>query len=309
MELLIIMLKRHCLVEEDGDFWLKIYQKKIRKKMAKMYQEGYDTYTIGDVFDMSYKQILSILDEQNIKRIYSGGRRTYTLDEHYFDDIDTPNKAYILGFLYADGWNNVEKNVIQLSLQEGDKEILDKISRELKSNKPLQYVHYEYGFEKYGLHMQNQYRLVVSSHILSQALASHGCVNNKSLILEFPHDLREELYSHFLRGYFDGDGTLCRSVRNDGKEDNYSFSLVSTYNFLIEAQKCIIDNTGVPGGNISIPSCDNGITRVLTMCGRLQTKRVMDWLYKDAELYLERKHDRYLTYFYENNSQVAQRTN
>lgn len=276
-----------------------------REKMVRMYQDGYDTYKIGAAFDMSYKQISFILNEKGIDRIYSAGKRKYTLDEHYFDNIDTPNKAYILGFLYADGWNNVDKNVIQLSLQECDKEILDKISKELKSNKPLQYIHYEYGFEKYGLHMQNQYRLLVSSYILSQALASHGCIKNKSLILEFPHNLEKNLYSHFLRGYYDGDGSLCKTARNDGKDDNYTFSLVSTNNFLVDAQKCIIENAGVPGGSITIPSHDNGITRVLAMCGKVQTKSVMDWLYKDAELYLERKYDRYLSYYYENNTQVA----
>lgn len=154
-----------------------------KNKMVNMYYDGYDTYVIGEAFDMSYKQILKVLDEKGVDRIYSGGNRKYTLNEHYFDDIDTPNKAYILGFLYADGWNDVDKNIITISLQEGDKDILDSINKEIGSNKPLIYIHCEHHFEKYGLHAQNQYRLTVSSHIMSQALAKHGCVKKKSLIL------------------------------------------------------------------------------------------------------------------------------
>ena len=274
-----------------------------KDKMCKMYLDGYDTYTIGKAFDMSYKQITKVLEERNIGRIYSAGKRKYELNEHYFDVIDAPNKAYILGFLYADGWNDTDKNIITLSLQEGDREILEKINKEIGSNKPLRYIHYEYGIEKYGLKMQNQYRLTVSSHIMSQALASHGCVKTKSLILKFP-ELPSNLYSHFLRGYFDGDGTLYKGPRNDKPFDNYDVSLISTNDFLEEAQKCIINHTGVSGGTITIPSCDNGITRVLIFGGRIQTKTILDWFYKDADLYLKRKYDKYLSY-YENNSQIA----
>ena len=77
------------------------------------------------------------------------------------------NKAYILGMLFADGHNDTEKNVVTLSLQEEDKEILDKISIELGSNKPLYYVHNEELSKKHGLKMKNQYRLRVSSYIMS----------------------------------------------------------------------------------------------------------------------------------------------
>lgn len=288
-------------------FLVKDIPKCDKMKMCQMYNDGYDTYTIGKAFDMSYKQISSVLDENNIKRVYSPGKRKYSLDEHYFDRIDSPNKAYILGFLFADGYNDTDKNTISLSLQEEDKEILDIINREIGSNKPLRYIHYEYGLEKYGLHMKNQYRMVVSSHIMSQALASHGCVKNKSLVLKFPK-MDEKLYSHFLRGYFDGDGSICRTIRNDNRSDNYNITLVSTEDFLLEAQKCLIKNLNIPGGTITDPCSNNGITKVLTIGGRIQTKVIMDWFYKDATLYLKRKYDKYISYYYEDNSHVAQRS-
>lgn len=124
------------------------------------------------------------------------------------------------------------------------------------------------------------------------------------MTLQFPV-LPQHLYQHFIRGYFDGDGCLCKSIRNDGKQDNYSIEIISTNDFLVKARDCIIQNTGVPGGGITNGTSKNCITMNLRMCGRLQTKTIMDWLYKDAELYLKRKHDRYLSYYYENNSQVA----
>lgn len=285
-------------------FFLKDVPDSDKEKMKKMYLSGYDSYTIGEVFDMSYKQILKVLDEYNIKRIYSGGKRKYDLNEHYFDCIDEPNKAYILGFLFADGWNDTDKNIISMSLQERDKDILEQISIEIESNKPLVYVNYEHFSDQHNLNACNQYRLVVSSHIMSQALASHGCVKNKSLTLQFPV-LRDDLYSHFIRGYFDGDGSLYRSVRNDNKGDNYAVSIVSTEAFVVKARECILNHIDINMGGIYDACNHNGITKCLVFCGRKQTKIIMDWLYSDADLYLKRKHDRYLSYYYENNSLTA----
>ena len=55
-------------------------------------------------------------------------RKKYYLKEDIFDNIDTEEKAYWLGFLYADG--NVANNAsrIRLSLAENDLEILEKFS-------------------------------------------------------------------------------------------------------------------------------------------------------------------------------------
>ena len=51
--------------------------------------------------------------------------RRYNLDEEYFDNINSQNKAYILGFLYADGSNNPKKHTVSISLQEEDRYILE----------------------------------------------------------------------------------------------------------------------------------------------------------------------------------------
>ena len=70
-------------------------------------------------------------------------KRKYNIDETFFDVIDTEEKAYFLGFLYADGYNNTDRNSVALSLNEDDKEILEKFNNLLQSNKPLQYVEFK----------------------------------------------------------------------------------------------------------------------------------------------------------------------
>ena len=50
------------------------------------------------------------------------------INKNFFNKIDTEEKAYFLGFLYADGYNNTDRNSVALSLKEDDKEILEKYS-------------------------------------------------------------------------------------------------------------------------------------------------------------------------------------
>lgn len=261
--------------------------------------EGLNSYKIAEVYKISYKSVVKVLDEYGINRIYSGGSRKYTFNEHYFDVIDTNNKAYILGFLYADGYNGVDRNIVSINLQERDKELLDKIKIELDSNNQLTYLDYSHYNDGVNMNAQNQYKLTLHSAILCKALNDLGCTQRKSLTLQFPCNLRKDLYSHFIRGYFDGDGCIGRYKRNDGKGYNYEFQLMSTCDFLSFVQKCIIQDVGVQGGGIhSTSSYDNGITKSLRICGKQQVKKVMDWLYNDAEIYLEREYNRYIEYFY-----------
>lgn len=286
-----------------GRYHLKDVPETDKQKMVQMYLDGYNTYTIGKAFDMSYKQIVTVLDMYNIPRIYSGGSRKYTLDEHFFDVIDNEDKVYILGLLYADGTVNSKYNLIQISLQEDDLELLEEVNRRLGSNKPLQLIHYEYAKDRYGLNMKNQYRLTLSSSIMKQALINLGCVPKKSKILEFPN-IPKELYPHFIRGYFDGDGSIFKGVAKNRTSDNYRIDLVGTYDFLLPIQKYLKEKLGISGGGIyphhSTPEIYN-----LSFSGKQQTKKIADLLYDNATIFMKRKHDRYIDYYYTNNSSAA----
>lgn len=134
-------------------------------------------------------------------------KRKYDIDEDYFDVIDTQNKAYALGLYYADG--SVASNggtLVRLSLQECDKEILDKLNSEFGGNRKLLFIEYH----KKNKNWSNQYCLSISNKKLHNDLIKHGCLPNKSLILKFPTTVPYDLTRHFIRGYFDGDGSLAK---------------------------------------------------------------------------------------------------
>ena len=148
---------------------------------------------------ISESVIRKTLDRNNVKRrSTSECNRRYALNEHYFDEINTPSKAYILGLLYADGYHNVKDNTISITLQEEDKHILESINILINSNRPLRFINNN---EK-NPNWKNCYQLSFTSPYVSNVLEQFGLIGAKSLVLEFPEQLDRDLYSHFIRGFF-----------------------------------------------------------------------------------------------------------
>ena len=125
---------------------------------------------------------------------------------------------------------------------------------------------------------------------LCQSLNNIGMVPNKSLTLEFP-DINPSFYSHFIRGYFDGDGCVTHNIPNKTR----LVTITSTENFCLKLQHIVQEILGITG-TIVDASNHNGITKVYTIGSIPNIKKFLDFLYADAELFLERKYQRYLEY-------------
>lgn len=255
-------------------------------EIVKLYESELSTVKIATLYGVTHKTITKILDKMGIKRRNNGNRK-YKLNETYFDEIDTPNKAYILGFLYADGSNSEHKCTISMSLQEEDGYILEKIRQEIGSEKPLEFLDYSNKHDG-GYNYKNQYRLLMFSRHMCNALKDKGVVPNKSLILKWPTFLKDDLYSHFLRGYIDGDGYI------QPHKWEHCVDFISTYDFCRQAQIYIENKLGIKC-RLDEASCHNGVTTYLYIRYREQVKQFLDYIYQDAELYLERKYNTYIS--------------
>jgi hypothetical protein len=262
------------------------------KNICDMYLSGVSSVKIGQIFNCDHKTITRVLERNGVDRT-GVGLRKYQLNEYYFDNIDTPNKAYILGFFYADGSNNEDKQTISMSLQEDDKYILEAIRKEINSEKPLEFLDYSNKHDG-GYNYKNQYRLLMFSKHMSQALHDKGMPQNKSLILKWPTFLRDDLYSHFLRGYIDGDGHISSRSNFVG--------LVSTEDFCIGAKEYLEDKLDIQC-SITDASCHNGITKDFNISRRENVLPFLNYIYQDAEMYLTRKFEVYCKRY--NNTQVA----
>lgn len=271
----------------------KIFTTNEIQDIVNMYvEQQISSVKIGEKYGCSHKVILRLLESQNIDHSWKP-KRKYAINEAYFDTIDTPNKAYILGFLYADGSNCLDKCTVTMSLQEEDLDILERIRREIGSEKPLEYLDYTNKNDG-GYTYKNQYRLLLFNKHICKTLETIGMIPNKSLKLEFPN-IKPELYSHFVRGYYDGDGSVYRQIKNDNNHA-VTLTITSTEEFC----KRIVDISEKYIGiktNYYDASCRNGITKVFTVSDRNVVKKFLDWMYQDADLLLKRKHDRYLDYY------------
>lgn len=254
-----------------------------------MYATGdYTMKEVASSFPVSYVAINNLLKRHGFKaKSQSALQRKYPLQESFFDSIDTQEKAYFLGILYADGYNNRERNSVTLSLKESDKNILVRLNDLIQPNKPLQFVDVSNTTKTPGYeNTTNQYRLVIASKHISQQLAKLGCGAKKTFNLIFPNEniLPFHLQSHFVRGYFDGDG--CIGFRN---KRGY-FSMVGTLDFLSGIER-FFARVGI---NVYWRN-DEKYSKIkcLEVSGRQQILKCCEVIYQDSSLHLKRKFDVY----------------
>lgn len=119
-----------------------------------------------------------------------------------FETIDTEQKAYILGLLGADGCRSSKRNVVRLKLQEQDVGLLTQVANYIYDNYQLGYTRLD------NPQHSNTYYLDIIGEVICKQLMKHGIVPMKSFILKPPEQLLKELYPHYIRGLFDGDGHI-----------------------------------------------------------------------------------------------------
>jgi len=144
-------------------------------------------------YPIKARTVKTILKKYNIPRRGNGVRK-YSLDESFFDVVDTEEKAYILGFLYADGCND-NNNSIKIELAEIDKEHLNKINKCFKSNAPI----HERIPNKDSYTKNNSFVLKLNSKHMAKNAEKLGCMPNKTFKLDFPTE--EQVPSHLIRHF------------------------------------------------------------------------------------------------------------
>jgi intein/homing endonuclease len=200
------------------------------------------------------------------------------------DNIDTEEKAYWLGFFYANAYNNEKLGRLVVELQERDKEHLYKCARFFGQPREP-FVQNKNG----GKYIA--YRLELNSKHLTKTLASLGCHQTKSFNTIFPNWLDKKLIRHFIRGYFDGDG--CLHINKS--DDQMNVQMVSTKEMIETIQNVLKSELGI-NSYVSRPKRYANNTYRLDSGGSRQVKKILDWIYQDATIYLSRKYELFKSY-------------
>ena len=250
----------------------------------------YDKYknrneVVKQIGNIKHETITAILEKNNIKYTTNSElHQKYSINESYFEKIDSHRKAYYLGLLYADGCVSKRGNYVNISLQEEDKYIIEQFKKDLNSTHKIKPIYPPKEFSNRKI----QYLLSIGNKKLHDDLIALGVLPQKSLILEFPTNLNEEYYCSFLLGYMDGDGHLSKSEKR--------LNFVSTESFCKSVAKIINDKFGI---HSSIMYCHDKTksTRTLSIAGGKQTKIFLDWIYSKCDVYLKRKYNIYKNNF------------
>ena len=243
----------------------------------KYLNENYTLKQLGKEFNCSYPTIRNLLNKHKIKS--RGNKQGYPRDEFYFNKIDTEEKAYWLGFLYADGC--VHSNNYEISVNITDKEHIEKFKAAIKAfNHNITEIQ-----DKRFQNAKTLYQFSIKDKQLHQDLIKWGCIPQKSLLINKIPNIPRDYVSHFLRGYFDGNGSL-HYLRGT---NNYRISFVGTKDFLNDIQKELQTN-------VSLQSNIAGKAYVLQIAGRRQIERILNYLYNNSKENnrLNRKYQKYL---------------
>lgn len=251
-------------------------------KAIELRKNGLSYAKIADQINADRKKVSYYLKEKgygpNLKYVRLNQKQPNKkyVNENIFENIDTEEKAYWLGFMFADGCINRTSDRIELSLKEEDYDHIKKFKNFLES---------EHSIGKKSKTIKDKtyisYRLGITNKKLKQDLISHGCVPNKTKILKFPK-LKKEFIKHFIRGYLDGDGCITSHISS-----KVSLEILGTKEFLIEILKYYNVST-----NKYIYGFKHSDINRLVLTGK-KAFNIIEDLYKDSNIYLDRKFNLY----------------
>lgn len=254
------------------------------EKALEMYKQGKSLTSIGKELHMDRGCLAKRLKAAGLEIVQNN--KQYHADDLFFNDIDNEEKAYWLGFLMADGHlHSAEKNDyrIELGLGAVDKDHLQKFLDSLKSSYPI-----EKRIVKLEGKKHETYRTMVYSKQLHQALSRLGCVEGKTFNMKMP-EIRSDLYRHYVRGYFDGDGCMSRSNKSSRTLQIRISS--GCPEFLYELSELLEKDAGVQLTFNRAHTCYE-----LYRNHQAVIKLFLDYIYKDSSVFLQRKYDAYCTY-------------
>lgn len=231
--------------------------------------------SIANLFNCSSDAVRRLLRKNKVE--LQGQKLRFPRNSEYFNNIDTAEKAYWLGFLYADGCVHTTGNTISINIT--DLEHVEKFRRALGSNNKITTT-----IDKRFENAKPLYQFAIRDKQLYNDLIKWGCTPQKTTLLTKIPNIPRDYVSHFIRGYFDGDGSLHYLQGTD----NFRISFVGQEDFLKDIQKEL---------DITKLSLDAGKgCYQLQISGRKQIERILTYLYKDSTSItrLDRKYNSYL---------------
>ncbi len=217
----------------------------------------------------------------------------YTCNLDYFKEIDSEEKAYWLGFIYADGWVEYKEgstHTLGIELSIVDIEHLRKFNKCIEGNCKIttRVRHLEETGKDYEMCCIRVYKKTFVDHLIDK-----GVTPNKSFDITMPN-IPKNLINHFIRGFFDGDGCLAHGTtksKNKTQDVIKADFTCGSIEFVNSLRSILFDNDI----NSHVVSERNHYR--LKIGGLKNTHEFLEYIYKDATVYLDRKYEKRKFYY------------
>jgi len=271
---------------------MKKYTWLTKELLEQAYRQLGDFKKISQKYDVPRTTIEKYCKDFGIK---TKPKIHYNVDDNIFAN-DTETSFYLAGFIAADGCivqhKCNEPNCLSICLSEKDKDHLLKLKNMFQFTGPIKTNVAKHSNKNENWKDARQSKMNIYSKQIISDLKRFGIGPRKSLTYEFPEWLKSHiLVNHFMRGYFDGDGSLfktreCRRTQKYGPRlyEKMSFGLRGTNAFLLSFKNILGSQS------ITVPKFNNGIDQ-LVFSGNKQVREIVKFLYKNSTIYMDRKYN------------------
>ena len=259
------------------------------------YNEGKSFRELEEIYHCSQTVFDRTFKEQNWqphKQYYKMIK--YSVNDHYFDIIDNPDKAYCLGLWYADGCNYLDRGDIRIELQIDDLDVLQQINKLVDNTNPIKIC----SSKNRKTRKKDTCVLNIHSHHMCEVLNDYNFIPRKSLTLDFPYWMDKKLIPYMLRGYIDGDGWI----------QQYRIGFMSTDKFC-KGVKDYFDSIGLECHIRDMKRHYDEHTKTFDISGRKNLIPLTSLMFAEGNIFMQRKVDKYIQYGFlkefKNNSLIA----
>lgn len=252
------------------------------KEICIAYEAGATSTALGKQYNVDSETIRVWLKRSGVSMRQSRESLAAPIDDHFFDKIDTEQKAYWLGYLVADGCIGKScgtRRSLRLYLANKDRQAVECFAEDIK-----------YGGKLRINKTKAQVGICFNNPFICNAIINKGYLDWKQgsarLLEHIPHDL----VHHFIRGFFDGDGSVSKQNRKGRRKPSYNFCFVADKKHkaaLTAIRNLLITEVGLSYKEIK----ERNTCLYIGWNGNIQVERFANWLYDGATRYLIRKKD------------------
>lgn len=252
--------------------------------IVKYFLDSRDRQDTAKFFNIAPSTVTRILKRNNVPI----KTHKHNFNENIFEVIDTEEKAYWLGFIYADGCviKSDKEFKFEITLSTKDKMHLVKFNNFINGDSNI----IKEQNKIYNNKVYSRVRWTVSNKKLCSDLIKNGVVPRKTYTLTFPSEeiLPEKLVSHFIRGFFDGDGSISTK---ETSTSTLMVQLIGTKSMLKECLNRIkISTTLINNNSVTDPDLCHFQLKVA------KSIKFLQYIYNNATIYLDRKYSLWQNY-------------